>query len=246
MKPNTVRYRWELLPRLASEVEFARKAAAHRDLSELLTIVAHQSGHDLTLRKMRCAQIMSACVRGARLGGGPSAVLLAEHIEFLRDLSRLGSWPAVKRAMRRYVERLVLRVRPSGRGRMARIVASIRDELKATPAETRSLAQYAAELEISAGHLSRTFAAIAGRPFREELRRIRCEAARRILLETQAKVGVVAGMVGLRSASQFVADFRTQTGVTPGQFRRMAIRNKPRRRASRREGGKAKARSHAL
>lgn len=224
MKTQAIRYRWELLPRLASEVEFARKSAARRDLSELLDIVAHQSGADLTLRKMRCAQIMSACVRGARLGGGPSALLLGEHIEFLRGLSRFRSWPPVKRAMYRYVDRLLSFVRPAGRGRMARIVASIRDELKAAPAESRSLAQYAVELEISEGHLSRTFAAIAGRPFREELRRIRCEAARKLLLETQAKVGVVAGMVGLRSASQFVADFRMQTGVTPGQFRRLAIR----------------------
>lgn len=226
MKTQAIRYRWELLPRLASEVEFARRGAACRDLAELLEIVAQQSGADLTLRKMRCAQIMSACVRGARLGGGPSALLLGEHIESLRGLSRLRSWTAVKRAMRRYVDRLVSSVRPAGRGRMTRIVASIRDELRATPAESRSLAQYAAELEISEGHLSRTFAAIAGRPFREELCRIRCEAARKLLLETQNKVSVVAGLVGLRSASQFVADFRRQTGVTPGHFRRMAVRRR--------------------
>ena len=223
---ETPRYRWELLPLLASEVEFARHKAAHRDLTDLLEILARQSGNDLTLRKMRCAQTMSACVRGARLGGGPSAALLSEHIEALRRLSRLRSWDGVKRAMHRYVEQLISLVRPAGRGRMERIVASIRDDLRTSLAEPRSLAQYAAELDLSEGHLSRSFAVIAGRPFRQELRRIRCEAARKLLLDHGHKVGSVARMVGLRSASQFVADFRAQTGVTPGQFRRMALLNK--------------------
>ncbi|GMV83471.1 MAG: hypothetical protein AMXMBFR7_46550 [Planctomycetota bacterium] len=213
-------YRWELLPRLATEVEFGRRAAARRDLRELVAILARQSGPDLTLRKMRCAQTMSACLRGARLGGGPSAALLAEHIEALRKLSGLKSWPGVRRALERYVDGLIDRVRPAGRGRMQRLVASIREDVRSALHEPKTLAQYAAELELSAGHLSREFGRIAGRPFREEVRRLRCEAVRKLLLETPAKLPEIARRVGLRSASQLIADFKAQTGVTPGQYRR--------------------------
>lgn len=213
-------YRWELLPKLATEIEFGRRKEARRDLSDLLAIFARQCGPNLTLRKMRCAQTASACLRGARCGGGSSAALLAEHLVFLERLSTLRAWPGVRQAMRRYVDDLIGRVQPGVRSRMERVVAAIRADLLQTPGETRSLAQYAAELELSEGHLSRSFAAVAGRPFREEVRRVRSETAKRLLLETREKVGSIAHRVGLRSASQFVADFRAYTGVTPGQFRR--------------------------
>ncbi|MCW8130527.1 MAG: helix-turn-helix transcriptional regulator [Planctomycetota bacterium] len=217
-------YRWELLPKLATEIEYGRRAGARRDLAELLAIFVRQSGPDLTLRKLRCAQTASACLRGARCGGAPSAALLQEHLAFLRRLSGLRSWAGVCRAMRGYVDGLIARVKPAGRNRMERVVASIREDLRAGLADPRTLAQYAAELELSEGHLSRCFAEIAGRPFREEVRRLRSEAARADLLTTRRKVGEIARRVGLRSASQFVADFKRQTGVTPGQFRRMAQR----------------------
>jgi len=213
-------YRWELLPKLATEIEFGRRKEARRDLVALLAIFVRQCGSNLTLRKLRCAQTASACLRGARCGGGPSATLLAEHLIFLERLSTLRTWPGVRLAMRRYVDSLVDRVQPGERSRMERVVAAIRADLLQTPGEACSLAQYAAELELSEGHLSRSFAAIAGRPFREEVRRVRSETAKRLLLESREKVEVIARRVGLRSVSQFVADFRADTGVTPGRFRR--------------------------
>lgn len=217
-------YRWELLPKLAIEIEYGRRKGARRDLSELLDIFVIQSGPDLTLRKLRCAQTASACLRGARCGGAPSVVLLQEHLSFLRRLSGLRSWAGVCRAMHAYVDDLIDKVKPAGRNRMERIVASIREDLRASLADPRTLAQYAAELELSEGHLSRCFAEIAGRPFREELSRLRSEAARKDLLETGHKIGEIARRVGLRSASQFVADFKRQTGVTPGQFRQRSLK----------------------
>ncbi len=82
-----MQYDWELLPRLAGEIERRLRREAHRDLDRLLDVLALQSGADLILRKMRCAQTASVCVRGARRGGGPSGPLLDEHVNFLRRLS---------------------------------------------------------------------------------------------------------------------------------------------------------------
>jgi two-component system response regulator YesN len=72
---------------------------------------------------------------------------------------------------------------------------------------------------VSVGHLSRSFNAIAGRSFREELRTIRMETASRLLAETDLKISVIASRVGLRDPSQFIADFRAEFGVTPGSYR---------------------------
>jgi hypothetical protein len=76
------RYRWDLLPKLAAHVEHAQRSDAKTVLDALLAIFRDASA-DLTVRKMRCAQSMSACIRAARLGGGPSETIYAEHMAFI-------------------------------------------------------------------------------------------------------------------------------------------------------------------
>ncbi len=221
-------YNWDLLPKLASEVEHARRREALCDLKELLAILARDCGPDLTLRKMRCAQVMSACIRGARRGGGASGILMQDHLKFLQKLSQLRTWGGACAAMRRGIAKLVDQVEPSRRRRPERLVREILRDLSNSLGEPRTLAQYARELDLSTGHLSRLFKSVAGRPFRDELRRLRSEAAMALLRETSLKVAAIAGRVGLRSASQFIADFKRQTGVTPAQFRHASVPNKRR------------------
>jgi AraC-like DNA-binding protein len=93
-------------------------------------------------------------------------------------------------------------------------------DLRASLHDPKTLAQYADELGLSTGHLSRTFATVAGRPFRDEIRRLRMEAALRLLKKPEKKIAAIALELGLRSPSQFVADFRRYHGVSPGKFRR--------------------------
>ncbi|HYF49094.1 MAG TPA: helix-turn-helix transcriptional regulator, partial [Planctomycetota bacterium] len=201
------RYRWELLPRLASAIEHAERRAARNDLSDLLDIF-EEASRDLTVRKMRCAQTMSACIRAARRGGGSSETIYAEHLPFLERLSKLRSWPAVQRACHAYIESLIELVEPAKRSPAERIVAGIIKDIRATLADPRTLEQYAHELDLSVGHLSRMFSSVAGRPFREEVRRLRMEAAAELLRKTDLKVETIAQRVGLRSPSQFIMDFR--------------------------------------
>ena len=213
------RYPWKLLPRLASEIEHARRDEARRDLDQLLAIIAGDERTNLTLCKLRCAQLVGGCLRGAHQGGASSDVILRDHLRFLERLSRLQSWCAIERAMRAYVDALIDHLQPLQRTNVERAVASIRDTIRASPATCPSLAQHAASLGLSTSHLSRSFSTMVGRPFREELRRSRMELARRLLTETRLKISVITERIGLRDPSQFIADFRAETGLTPGQFR---------------------------
>jgi AraC-like DNA-binding protein len=217
-------YNWELLPRLALAIEHAQRSQTRRDLRELMTILYRDCDKDLTLFKMRCAQTMSACIRGALRGGAPSEVIYREHMAFLRVLSRLRSYLAVKQRMQRYAARLVSQVEPVKRSPGERIVAGIVKDLKAMLHDSKSLAQYADELGLSTGHLSRTFNRVAGRPFRNVVRRLRCEEACQLLESSDLKLSAVALRIGLRSTSQFIADFRREKGVTPAMYRRRAVR----------------------
>jgi AraC-like DNA-binding protein len=223
---TTMAYRWDLLPRLAEGVEHGLRARALADLEELFAEIDAGVGGDFTLFVLRCAQCMSACLRGARRGGGPSEALYDEHHEALARLGRLRARAQVRRLLRWYVGRLLDQVQPSNRTRMERIVLGIRADLAATLARPRTLAGYARDLELSVGHLSRAFARIAGRPFRDELLRLRDEAARRLLTDTRLGVGEIAERVGLRSASQFIADFRRAHGVTPARYRDRRVRRR--------------------
>ncbi len=219
MRSNT-RYQWDLLPRLAMHIERGYGDKAHRELKELLETVNLQSEANLMLSKMRCAQIMSTCMRAARLGGASSTNLLNEHFFELAQLSRLQTWTACKRRMHRYVDLLLGQIDDDESDRMHRIIASICEELCSSIQSARSLSQYAQELELSEGHLSRSFSEIRGRSFSEEIRLIRIQKAKHLLIETDNSVQSIAESLGVASPSQFIADFRHETGMTPGQYRK--------------------------
>src|ERR1043166_7991040 len=213
------RYPWKLLPRLASAIEHGQREQAHRDLDALLSIIAETSGDDLTFRKLRCAQLVSGCLRGAHMGGAASDALLAEHLQLLKTLTELRTWATVTRRMHRYVDRLLRQLRPARQSHMQTVVAQLRRAMQTSSGVGRSLAEHAASLGVSEGHLSRSFAGIVGRTFREEVRRVRVEIAYRLLRETPLKISAITGRVGLRDPSQFIADFRAEMGVTPGTYR---------------------------
>jgi AraC family transcriptional regulator of adaptative response / methylphosphotriester-DNA alkyltransferase methyltransferase len=212
-------YRWDLLPQLADHVEHAQEAQARALLDELMPDLDRAVGHRLRLFVLRVAQVMAACIRAARRGGAPSEALYDEHLEALDRLSCLTTHAQVKNLLRRYVKRLTEQVQPVRRSAMERIVRSLLDDMRATIAQPRTLEHYAHNLEISPAHLSRSFTRIAGRPFRDELQRLRNEAARALLVTSKLSVADIALRVGQRSASQFIAAFRRANGVTPAAYR---------------------------
>jgi|GEM_PF-4646089 len=208
------RYPWNLLPQLATAIETGQRNATRQHLDALLAVIAVSSGNDLTLRKLRCAQLVSGCLRGAHHGGVASDLLLREHMRLLKTLAELRTWSAVCRRLHRYVDRLRQQIAPPHRSRMERIVAQVRADLLA-----RSLAEHAQAHGVSVGHLSRLFTALTGHTFREELRRARMAKACRLLQETDLKISAIAARLGVCDPSQFSSDFRRATGLTPSQYR---------------------------
>ena len=149
-----------------------------------------------------------------------SDALLKSHLQLLHHLTKLRTWPDVARSMRQYLEKLLRSVKPSQGNRMERVVTHVRQKISTTAGMAQSLAQYATIFGVSEGHLSRSFAALVGRTFQEELRRVRMETACRLLRETDLKISMVAAQVGLLDPSRFIANFRAELGVTPGEYRK--------------------------
>ena len=221
------RYSWGLLPRLGSKIEHHRKKEAHRDLDVLLGTTWEQSAADHSLWKLRCSQIASACVRAALRGGASSDVAMGEHMQFLRRLCALANRARIQALMHRYLDMLLARVRPAQSTNMERAVAQVHKELREIQGASRSLSAYAQILGVSPGHLSRCFLAIVGQTYRTKRRHIRMQAACRMLRRSQLKISAIALQLGVADPSQFVADFRREFGVTPGQDRRQHYHARP-------------------
>jgi AraC-like DNA-binding protein len=129
--------------------------------------------------------------------------------------------------MHRYLDMLLARVRPAQSTNMERAVAQVHKELREIQGASRSLSAYAQILGVSPGHLSRCFLAIVGQTYRTERRHIRMQAACRMLRRSQLKISAIALQLGVADPSQFVADFRREFGVTPGQYRRQHYHARP-------------------
>src|SRR5262245_23148163 len=120
------RYPWQLPVRLAARVENHQAAEAHRDLDQVLAIIGGERSGGLTLRKLRCAQIVSFCLRGALRGGAPGGLLVGEHLRMLHRVAGQRTWKALGGLMHGYVDQLLARVRPQRRTSVERFVAWMR------------------------------------------------------------------------------------------------------------------------
>src|SRR3954466_13714632 len=185
-------YRWNLLPRLAAAIQRGGREDAPAARGELAEEIVDGSGGEVRIYVLRCAQCLNPALRAARRAGGPSDRLYDEHLAMLRSLSRSATIAAARRCVRRSLAGLFAVVAPARRTRMERVVAGMLADMRATLDRPRPLAAYAHQLELSQGHLSRAFTRIAGRPFRDELRRLREEEAARLLLGTRLTIAEIA------------------------------------------------------
>jgi hypothetical protein len=136
------RYPWQLPIRLAARVEHHQVAEAHRDLDQLLTIIGRERSGGLLLRKLRCAQAITHCTRGALEGGAPSSNLVADSMGMLHQIARQRTWKALVALMHDYVDQLLAQVLPQRRTNVERFVAWMRQDMAATLETPKSLAQY--------------------------------------------------------------------------------------------------------
>ena len=97
-------------------------------------------------------------------------------------------------------------------------------ELFANLHGTVNLTDIAARVGMSQSGLSRYFARATGQSFSDTLRSLRLTKARQLLEATDHPVTEVARSSGYNNLSNFNRQFRTETGMTPSEYRRRAGR----------------------
>lgn len=171
-------------------------------------------------------------MRGVYLGSGLAATWSAPTVvavdELLRSLLESVASDRLDTTTRPHAEALILDLlRPVS---VATIsvplpsdgrVRAIADELLASPADDRSLADWGRSIGAGERTLSRLFVAETGMTFGHWRTHARLRAAL-VLLADGTPVARVARDIGFRSASAFVASFRQSTGCTPKAYFRSA------------------------
>lgn len=89
-------------------------------------------------------------------------------------------------------------------------------------ADRISVAQLAQLAHLSVSQLIRRFRAHFGTTPARYIRRVRVNAAARLLIETDQTVEQIAGACGFYDASHFVKQFKHETGATPHAYRTRA------------------------
>jgi transcriptional regulator GlxA family with amidase domain len=85
--------------------------------------------------------------------------------------------------------------------------------------------EIAAAVHLSEPHLARIFRSATGRSVVQRLTELRVAIAKSLLLESTLSVGQIAGEVGIISFSHFARTFKSQVGVSPGDYRRTGGRS---------------------
>lgn len=75
------------------------------------------------------------------------------------------------------------------------------------------------ELHISYNYLCKVFKEQTGEVFLDYLHRIRIDEAKRLLEETDMRIGDIAEQVGYMNANSFIRKFKQVMGITPGEYR---------------------------
>ena len=116
-----------------------------------------------------------------------------------------------------YIERERMRSGPAA-------VRRVEEILRGRYAGDISLTEVAGELELTPGYVSALMKRHTGMGFSEYLTRLRIDAAKKLLTDTNRKVYDIAAAVGYEDAFYFSRQFKRITGISPMDWRRSAAK----------------------
>jgi AraC family transcriptional regulator len=105
--------------------------------------------------------------------------------------------------------------------RLRRVTEHIQQNLD----KSLTLAELAAVVCMSRYHFARLFKGSTGVPPHRFVVRQRIAHARGVLATPELSIAEISRLVGFRTASHFTAVFRRVLGITPGAYRKVALRD---------------------
>jgi len=104
-----------------------------------------------------------------------------------------------------------------------RIIESIKEYIKANAGEDLTVASIASVFHYSSAYLSKIYKDYSGEKLSSYIMRQKLSTAKKMLLETDNSIHVIAMALGYQSSQAFGRAFRRELSMTPQEFRRVYI-----------------------
>ncbi|GIJ78386.1 AraC-type DNA-binding protein [Micromonospora phaseoli] len=121
------------------------------------------------------------------------------------------------------LSRLTTDITDTLRARDEPLLAAVFDAIERRYHEPISLAQIAAELALSPGHLTTVVRRKTGRTVQQWITLRRMQQARLLLTDTDLTIATISRRIGYPDTSYFIKRFRTDHEMTPAQWRSAAL-----------------------
>jgi len=111
----------------------------------------------------------------------------------------------------------------TGTQQFSRNVVAMRKIIQERYPEQLSLAMVASELHLNPVYLGQSFKQEVGRSFAKFLNDYRVDVAVDLLRDSDQDIGQIAEVVGYQNSSYFYKQFKKQTGMSPGDYRKAGV-----------------------
>ncbi len=218
-KRSDLEYPLEKERELLKLVAAGDRRGAATILDELLGIIFYTTGVNLEMIKSRVLELTVLLSRAALEGGADVEQIFGLNFHYLNQIRALRSVEELTRWTSRIITRftdLVFVLRPMHHtNSILRATRHIREHFSGKISQS----DVAEQVGLSTAYFSKLFKVEMQTTFTEYLTGVRVEAAKRLLLETEDRLGDVAFQCGFEDQSYFTKVFTRVVGITPSRYR---------------------------
>ncbi|MCF0121290.1 MAG: AraC family transcriptional regulator [Oscillospiraceae bacterium] len=195
------------------------KSTAMDILNEMLAHIYVYSNFDLFAIKARLLELLVILSRATIEAGADTTETfrLSENyilqIESFNDVDQLAFW------ISDIVRRFVVQAFDLAQVKHSDVVFKITNHIKKNCAEKLTLDSLAREVFLSKSYLSSIFKQETGMSLTAYITKVRIEKSKKLLLENNVSLAVIAGQCGFKDQSYFTKVFKKEVGVSPKRFR---------------------------
>jgi YesN/AraC family two-component response regulator len=213
----------DLLLQFEKDLRFAvirgEKASALHMINEMLAHIYVYSNSDISSIKARLLELLVILSRATiEAGADPVETFkLSENfilqIEQYVDVDQLAFW------ISDIVRRFIVQAFDLAQVKHSDVVYKITNHIKRNFAEKLTLDSLAKEVYLSKSYLSSIFKQETGLSLTGYITKVRIEKSKRLLMEENVSLAVIAGLCGFKDQSYFTKVFKKETGHSPKRFR---------------------------
>ncbi len=209
-------------PELLGAIKQGEIREARSILNRILTVIYGMAGERMDLLKSSVLELVVMMNRAAVEAGAEPVSVLGGNYRILTELSGIQDEEELAEWVRRMLESLIECIRINDRYPHSLLI------LKAVRFMENNLHQHLRRDEVarvaglSPSHFSRLITERMGRNFSSLLTQMRVNRAKELLNQSEQSLGEIAIECGFFDQSHFNRCFRSETSISPGEFRKKA------------------------